>query len=155
MRPAIRCAAVAVCLLALATSVRAELAPWDPAKVTELAKQLDVEAAALFDAFRRQPQPTAGSGQRVPYFRLAQEIRFLRRESRTMSRALQRGASQEEALASWESLMLTVRRASDNARRVFTLRDVQQRADAVREILNQLAPYFDPNATPLEAPARR
>jgi hypothetical protein len=155
MRPALRSAAFAVCLLALATSARAELAPWDQAKVTELAKQLEAATRALSDSFRQRPPPTLGSAQRKPFFLLKQQVRSLRREARSMSRALQRGADLEETQPSWDSMMRTVRSAGDIARRTFTHTEIQTRADAVRDLLNQLAPYYDPNAPPLQAPARR
>jgi hypothetical protein len=154
MKSAVRCAAVAVSLLAFAGSARAELTPWDQAKVTELGKQLETATNELFQAFRRQPAPTKGTSQRAPYFQLQQEIRHLRREARSMSRALQRGADLEETQPSWQSMMQTVRTAQDRARRVFSGADVQERANAAREILNQLAPYFDPNATPLQPVGR-
>jgi hypothetical protein len=51
-------------------------------------------------------------------------------------------------------MMQTVRSAADTARSTFSGAQVQTRADAAREILNQLAPYYDPNFTPLE-PGRR
>jgi hypothetical protein len=154
MRSARRSVLLAVSLLSLAASARAELTPWDQAEVTELAKQLEPATSALSDALRQQPPPTAGSPQRAPFFELQQEVRFLRREARTMSRALERGADREETLPGWESMMQTVRSATEIARRTFSGAQVQTRADAAREILNQLAPYYDPDFTPLE-PGRR
>lgn len=154
MRLAVRSAVVAVSLLALASSAPAELQKWDQAKVTELAKQLETATSELWQSFRRQPPPTLGSAQRKSYFRLQQEIRQLRREARSLSRALQRGADFDEAEPSYRSMMQTVRAAQDNARGVFSGADVRQRADAAREILNQLAPYFDADAAPL-APVSR
>src|SRR5262245_39925765 len=155
MRTAARLAASLAGLLLLAAGARAELASWDPARVTELAKQLDAATSALSQSFRRQPPPTLGAPHRQRYFRLQQEVRQLDREARSMVRALQRGADRDEALASWESMMETVRRAQDDARRVFTVAEMHERADAVRDILNQLAPYFDPAFTPLAPPERR
>ena len=110
MKTAVRCAAVAISLIAFAASAQAELTPWDQAKVTELAKQLETATNELFQAFRRQPAPTKGSPQRSAFFQLQQEIRHLRRESRSMSRALQRGADLEETQPSYQSMMETVRR---------------------------------------------
>jgi len=156
MGSALRTVALFVGLLALAPGARAsELLQWDQAKVIEFAKQLEKATAALSDAFRRQPPPTLGSSQRQPFFRLQQEVRNLRRDSRSLSRALQRGADRDETLPSYESLMQTVRSATDIARRVFTSTEIQTRADAARDVLNQLAPYFDAGFTPLEPPARR
>ena len=155
MKPRIRLLASVICLVALAMTARAEIAAWDQAKVTELAQQLEATTAELSRIFRSQPQPTRGQPDRLTYFRLQQEVRFLRRESRTLSRALQRGADLEETLPSFESLPNTVGRAETKARRVFTIADMHQQADKARTILNQLGPYYDPNFKPLEAPARR
>jgi hypothetical protein len=155
MRATLRSAAVLACLLVFAAGARAELLAWDQARVTELAKQLDAATSALTQSFRRQPPLTKGAPHRQRYFRLQQEVRHLDREARSMSRALQRGADLDETLPSFDSMMVTVRRAQDDARRVFTVAEMHERADAVRAVLNQLAPYFDPGFTPLEPPARR
>jgi len=156
MQRAIRSTAAALCLvLALAVVARAELAPWDQARVTELAKQLASATSELSQTFRRQPPPQLGSPQRLVFFRLDREIRQLRRESSSLARSLERGADRDRAQPSYESMMETVRNARNNARRLFATADVQQRADAALEILNQLRPYFEPNAKPLEPAQRR
>ena len=90
MKPAVRFAVVAAALVfAVAASARAEVTPWDQAKVTELAKQLETATNDLNETFRRQPVPSVGSMQSRAFFRLRHEIRSLRRESRSLSRALQ------------------------------------------------------------------
>jgi signal transduction histidine kinase len=151
----IRTAAVVACLfLGLPSAARAELTPWDQAKVTELAKQLAAATSALSDSFRRQPPPQLGSSQRVVFHRLEQEVRHLRRESSSLARALERGADREQVQGSYESLMETVRRARDNARRLFSVAEMQERSDAALAILNQLRPYFEADTVPLE-PVRR
>jgi hypothetical protein len=151
---AARFAALTICCLALATAGHAELAPWDQARVTELGKQLEAATLALDQSVQRIPPPGPGSPQRLGHFRLQQQTRQLRREARSMSRSLQRGADKDQAQPSWESMMLTVRDARENARRMLTAPDVQERANTAREILNQLAPFFDANAQPLEPVAR-
>jgi len=154
MRLAIRSAVVTACLLVLAQSAPAELAPWDQAKVTGLAKQFESATAELSRSFRKQPSPQRGAPQSVPFWKLNQEVRQLRREARSLSRALQRGADRDETLPSYDSLMQTVRSAQDNARRVFTVTDVSDRATAARDILNQMTPFYDPNAVPLQPVGR-
>lgn len=134
---------VVVLSVAFATSARAEVTKWDQAKITALAQQLEVAANDLNETFRRQPVPSAGSMQSRAFFRLRHAIRALRRESRSLSRALQGGAGHDETLPSFTSLMQTVAAARDEAPRVFSSQDVVQRADAVRAILNQISPYYD------------
>jgi hypothetical protein len=154
VKRAARSAVLAICLLALTEAATAALAPWDQAKVTELAKQLEAATRDLETSFRKQPTPAKGTPQSTAYWRLKQEVRHLRREARSLSRALQRGADREETLPSYDSLMQTVRSAQTNARRVFTVADVIERANTAREILNQLMPFFDPNAEPLQPVGR-
>lgn len=146
--------------LALATLVlpapgaRAELAPWDQAEATSLASQLAEQCSAVYDSFYKQPTPGGGSGQRQVYMRMKQDVRRLRAEARTLARALEGGAGRDETLPIYEELMQRVRLARDSARELFVGSDVQQKADAARETLNQLTPYYDAEAAPLE-PATR
>ena len=149
--PAVRSAVVAVSLLALAAPASAAPAQaWDQAKVTELGQQLETATSELWDAFRRQPRPTAGQGQANSFFRLQQQLRHLRSEARALSRMLQGGAGHDETLPSFESMMQTIRIAQDNARRVFSGADVREQADAARAVLNQMTPFYEADPTVLE-----
>jgi hypothetical protein len=152
---AARCALAVVSILALAAPAGAAPAQaWDQAKVTELAQQLEQATDELWNTFRKQPEPTVGSGQSRSYYRLQQQVRQIRREARTLSRSLQKGAGHDEALPSFESMMETIRSAQDEARRVFSSAEVRDKAQAAREILNQLMPYFDTTSQPLAPPQR-
>jgi hypothetical protein len=132
----------AVFILALAANARAEVTPWDQAKVTALAQQLEIATNELNETFRRQPV-NPGSMQSRAFYRLRHEIRNLRRESRSLARSLQNGAGHDETLPSFTSMMQTVAAARDEAPRVFSSADVAQRADATLEILKQISPYYD------------
>lgn len=144
-------APVAVVLLALSAPASAAPAQaWDQEKVTELAKQLETATGELWTTFRQQPPPGMGQGQSRSFFRLQQQIRQLRSESRSLSRMLQRGAGHDETLPSFESMMQTVRSAQDEARRVFSGADVRERADAARAVLNQMTPFYEADPTVLE-----
>lgn len=141
--------------LALALSVggaaspsHAELQKWDAAKVGALANQLRTATQELYDTFYKQPK--VGAGQSRPYYRLKQDVRHLRSEAKALAGALEKGASQDETMPIYDDLMQVVRRARQNAREVFTTQDVEQKASAVRTLLNQLAPYYDPDAVPLQ-----
>jgi hypothetical protein len=141
-------------VIGYAAPARAELAAWDQARVTALAQELVTNAKALYDSFYKQPAPQAASGQGQDYRRLKQEVRRVRTEARQLADALAKGEGQEDTLPIYEHLMEVVRSARDSARRVFTTQDVQNRASEVRQVLNQLAPYYDPDAQPLQ-PATR
>ena len=135
-----------------ATPARAELATWDQAKVSALAKQLETETRSLEDTFRKQPQATGA--QRRSYYRLKQDVREVRNGATQLAGALDKGATQEETLPIYEDLMQDIRRVRDFAPQLFTTQDVMERAAAVRQVLNQITPYYDPDAAPLRPAAR-
>ena len=145
--------ALAAALFATGAPAHAELASWDQAKVTALAKQLDTAAQALYDSFYKdQPKPTVG--QERAYYRLEQDIRHIKNDARQLSRELEKGEGRDATQPSYDDLMMGVRRAQDNAAKVFTVKDFQDKAGAARAVLNQLSPYYDANAKPLE-PVKR
>jgi hypothetical protein len=72
----------------------------------------------------------------------------------TRGAPLAKGYGYEETVPSYDSLMETIRAARRLAQQVFSGTDVQQKASAAREILNQLARYYDPDAV-LPGPATR
>jgi hypothetical protein len=148
-----RALATLVLGVALATPAAAELAAWDQAKVSALTAELEGATKALNDTFYKEPTPT-GAGNRRAYYRLKQNVRRLRSETRQLASALGEGAGREETLNIYEHMMMTVRQARNDATQVFLTHGVQERASAVRGLLNQLSPYYDPDAVPLQAPAR-
>jgi hypothetical protein len=142
-----------VTTLALAgTPALAELAAWDQAKVSALAKQLETETKSLEDTFRKQPQATGP--QRRSYYRLKQDVRKVRHAAQQLAGMLDKGATQEETLPIYEDLMQDVRRVRDFAPQLFITSDVMERASAVRQVLNQITPYYDPDAAPLRPAGR-
>jgi hypothetical protein len=145
---------VALAMAVLAAPARAEGTAWDQPKVTALAKQLVDATSELYDTFYKQPPPTTGSMQSRAYHRLKQQVRRIRTEARALSKALAGGAGFEETLPNYEELMQVVRVARQEVQGVFTTTAVQEKASAVRAVLNQLTPYYDPDAKPL-APATR
>jgi hypothetical protein len=147
-----RIALAVLLVLGLAAPVHAELAAWDQAKVTALAKELAKASDDLYTAFYLQPK--MGIGERRDYYRLQQDVRHLKNDARGMAEALGKGVGRDETLPSYEDLMQTVRRAQDNAGRVFTTKDVQDKAAAARALLNQISPYYDANAKPVEPVGR-
>ena len=151
-RRALRTLALGLLLAGVAISARAELQKWDAAKVGALSAQLQTATRDLYDTFYKQPK--VGAGQAQDYYRLKQDVRHLRNEAKALAGALEKDAGQAETLPIYEDLMQVVRRARQDAQHVFTTRDVQDRASAVRALVNQLSPYYDPDAVPLQ-PATR
>ena len=138
--------------LAGATPAQAELAAWDAEKVGALATELREASKQLYDAFYKQPK--LGVGRKRDYHRLQQDVRRIRNESRQLSDSLAKGAGHDETLPIYEDLMQYVRRARTTATQVFTTEDVAAKAAEARRLLNALAPYYDPDAVPLQ-PVKR
>ena len=136
-------------LLLSAPNARAELAAWDQAKVTALGKELVQATNALEEIFRKQPPPSVGSVQIDSYHRLKQFVRLLRVVSHEFTDSLEKGEGREETLNIYDNLMQLARSARDEAGRVFVAHEVGERAGAVRQVLNRLGPYYDPDFPPL------
>jgi hypothetical protein len=151
-RRAARALVFGLLLASVPPSARADLQPWDAEKASTLARELQTATKELYDAFYKQPKMTAGKAR--TYYRLQQDIRHLRSDARELAEALGRGGSRDETLPVYEDLMQTVRRAREDAPQVFTTADVQERAAVVRGLLNQLSPFYDPDAVPLQPAAR-
>ena len=132
----------------------AQLAPWDQAKVTELANQLAEAANELYGTFYKQGAPQVGSGQGEDYRQLKQEVQDIQDESKQLAGALSKGQGREDTRNDYRDLMENVRDAREHARRVFSTEDVQNQATKVRDLLNQISPYYDANAAPL-GPTKR
>jgi hypothetical protein len=136
---------LAIAGLLFAPTARGELAAWDQARVTGLAKELTTATHALYDTFINQPPPNVGSLQSRAYHRLKHWVRLLRVEARELAASLEKGEGREQTLPIYENLMQLVRSARDDAARVFVTHDVGERAAAVRGVLNRLGPYYDPD----------
>jgi hypothetical protein len=142
---------VVVGLLGAAPASQAQLAPWDPPKVTELARNLEVATRLLYDSFDKLPPLEKGAAHTRQYFRLKQEVRHMMREARWLARALEKGQTQEETLPGFESIATAMRWTRNDAKGVQTNADFEQKSGAASDALAALAPYFDPSAA---APAR-
>lgn len=133
-------------VLVAAGAARSEPIPFDGAKATVLAHQLVAATDALYDAFYKQPRPPATPRSARDYDRLKRDIRRIRSQARGLEADLARGESREETRQAFESLMVTVRWARERAQSVFTTQDVAERARAVRDLLDQLAPFYERGA---------
>jgi hypothetical protein len=127
-----------------APSARGELAAWDEAKVTALAKELETATHVLYETYIEKHTPDAGTMQSQAYYRLKQEVRLLRVEAGWLAESLEKGAGRDETLPVYDHMMQLVRAARLDAGRVV-VHDVGERAAVVRGVLNQLGPYYDPD----------
>ena len=140
----------AICLLAMilllpAANARADLAAWDQAKVTALGKELLNATNDLYETFRKQPQSSVATTQSQAYYRLKQNVRLLHLASHEFASSLEKGEGREQTQVIYENLMQVTRSARDDAGKVFVSHDISERAAAVRGVLNQLGPYYDPD----------
>jgi len=131
--------------LLLAPSARGELAGWDQAQVTALAKEVATATDSLYDTFLKQPTPSVRSMQSQAYCRLKQFVRLLGVEARDFASSLENSEGGEPTLPIYENLMQLARSARDDAAKVFVAHDVGDRAAVVRGVLNRLGPYYDPD----------
>jgi hypothetical protein len=136
---------LAIAALLLAPSARAELAAWDQAKVTGLAKELETATGALYQTFLQQPPPNLGSMQSDSYYRLKQLVRMLHSQVDVFAKSLEEGDGRDQTVWIYETVMSLARSARLEAGRVFVAKDVGERAAAVRGVLNRLGPYYDPD----------
>jgi hypothetical protein len=129
----------------LAPSASGELAAWDQARVAALAKDLATTTQALSETFTQQPQPEPGSMQSRYYYRLEHRVRMLRVEARMLVRSLEEGEGREQTEWIYDNLMSHARSARYEARGALVAEEVSDRAAAVRGVLNQLGPHYDPD----------
>lgn len=132
-------------VLLLAPSASGELAPWDRTEVAGLAKDLATATEALYEVFMHQPPPDLGSVESDSYHWLKHRVRMLRVETRMLVRSLEEGDGREQTEWIYHNLTSHARSARLDARGAFVAQEVSERATAVRGLLNQLGPYYDPD----------
>ena len=124
---------------------------WDQAHVTDLARQL---ADVSREADRIMRSRNLGDQQRRDFFRMREIVRRVRNETSRLALLLEGGAGHDETLPVFETLGMHVRDAKEVLGRLFTTQDLNQQFDKARELLNELAPYYDYDAQPIQ-PVRR
>jgi len=124
---------------------RADVVAWDQAKVREIAAQLVRSTQDLYDTFYMEPVAAVGSVQFGDYYRLKHVIRSMKTEAAELAEELGRGSGRDETLPSYESLMELVRKGRELAARNPATESLKQKASNVRQLLNQLGPYYDPD----------
>ena len=90
-----RLALTVIAAASLATPAAAELATWDQARVTGIAKQLASACDAFQQAAQRQQGGTLGSGDAGSVFGMQRETRALCEQSRALAGHLAAGKGQE------------------------------------------------------------
>lgn len=155
-------------LLALATAAPAEDAAdatpepaaattrqldWDQARVATLARELANATVGIRQALRNEPAAHIVSGESRARMRLADLLRRLVRESAYLAEQLEAGKGHDETVPVFENLLLIVRDARVQARRIFLQGQTLQRIGVARAALEQLDPFYD-QRMPLPPPGR-
>jgi hypothetical protein len=136
---------IALAVSLLAPSASAELVAWDRTRVAGLAKDLAAATESLYEAFMQQQPPQPGSADGASYYKLRHRVRVLRVEAGMLVRSLEEGDGREQTEWIYDNLMSHARSARLEARGALVPEQVAERAAAVRGVLNQLGPYFDPD----------
>ncbi len=126
-----------------ATLANAELKAWDQEHVTALASELHQETEDLRNVIRRLSPPTLGQPGQNAFHRLRDEIGAIEGTARRLHKALAKGDTREETFSTYQRLISTVRRATDEVPRLGGGRDESPKLEALAEVLRQLRLYYE------------
>ncbi len=134
---------LAVALVGAPEARGAELATWDQEKVTAIAAELTQAAAALRGALQRRPPPTLGQPGKRAFFALREEMQFLVSGSRRLHNALADGADRDETYATYRRLLVTARRAAQEARRAALGEPALGKIEATADVIRRIRPFYE------------
>ena len=139
--------------LGLAGAGGAQEREWDQAKVAEIAQELPPAINDVHTALLNEVPPGVAAGQDRAMRRLRDLTRRMRNEARHLATELEAGKGHEDTLPIFENLMVMLRDARVDARRMFRTEPLNEKIATARGVLDQLAPYYD--AQPLPPPIDR
>lgn len=138
--------AIAGSTLILATPAAAELAAWDQARATSIAKQLADAADAWEQQVRDQPGGQIGSGDAQEEFGLAHKAVALREQTRALAGHLEKGEGQEQTRDYYRDVKELMDDTDRTAQRAELDEPVMDAWAKLISLQRQLAPYYDPKA---------
>jgi hypothetical protein len=148
--PTLRPAAIALALLFGAGVAAADLAAWDQARVTALAKQLQKASEDLYTSVVEEPDMAPLD---EAWYDTQQSVRLIQTECRHLAAELAKGKGRAQTLASWRAIGEWVDDVKeDGPRSGFITEDVIARARTVEGLLEQLRPFYDASASGKQAP---
>lgn len=126
---------------------------WDQEKVAQIAADLATAAADLRQVFRRsQGSAQIASGGARSQLRLSDLLRLIQSETRHLARELADGKGRDETEFAYQRLMMTIRDARENARRMFLHKDVLEAVDKTAALRQQLGAFYEaPASEPSES----
>ena len=117
---------------------------WDQARVTVLASELSASVKDLRTAVRQTGPRSLGSMQSRKFHQFADKLRLIQSESRYLASELAEGEGLEDTLPAYRHLRLLVRDARELAQHLYIEQGTQDRIDAARQKLDELAAYYPP-----------
>ena len=125
----------------------ADLAAWDQARVTSLAKQLADSSDAFEQAIRKEPGlGQVGSGSAEMGFGVGQKARVLKEQSLTLAGHLETGKGHDETKNAWRGLKEIADDVAEDAQRSELSEPALDAWAKVADLMRQLAPYYDAKA---------
>lgn len=132
----------------LPAAVRAELAAWDQTRVSEIGQQLAAACDAFWQAMRRQPGDTVGSGDAWDVSQLLHKAQTMQVQSTALAGHLRDGKGRDQTLNMYRDLKELVDDTNDVLTPHAELDEPTLAAWAkVSDLMRQIAPYYDPKAT--------
>jgi hypothetical protein len=125
----------------------ADLAKWDQAAVTGIAKQLPAATERLQNVLRDEPAQALGSGDAESFFAMQQNARKLHEQGMALAKHVEAGKGYEETHNLYRSFKETWDDTIVNARRSELPEPTMDAFAKVEDLLRQLAPYYDPKAS--------
>jgi hypothetical protein len=138
-------AAFATSLVAL--PALADLAAWDQARATSIAKQLADASDAFEQAVRKEPElGRVGSGSAEAGMRLGQQARVLKEQSASLAGHLEKGKGHDDTKNHWRSMKEVTDDVTEEAQKSELSEPTLDAWSKVADLTRQLAPYYDPKA---------
>jgi hypothetical protein len=142
-----RAALAAVVLSLVALPALADLAAWDQARATGIAKQLADASDAFEQAVRKEPgMDQVGSGTAEAGFGVVQRSRVLKEQSQTLAGHLEKGKGHDDTRNEWRGLKEVADDLTEDAQRSELSEPTLDAWAKVADLMRQLAPYYDAKA---------
>ena len=117
-------------------------AEWDKEKVATLADELAQAVVDVRRTARNVPRAGVQTGQEASWMRFEDNLRMLANETKTMARQLHEGKTHDETLKRYQRMGMLVRDIQENVGRMGIPKDLQERLDAARVVLDKFDAYY-------------
>jgi hypothetical protein len=125
----------------------ADLAAWDQARATGIAKQLADATDAFEQAVRKEPGlGDVGSGSAESGFGVGQKARVLKEQSRMLAGHLEKGKGHDDTKNAWRGLKEVADDVTEDAQKNELSEPTLDAWAKVADLMRQLAPYYDAKA---------